>query len=510
MCAVAVNTEIKKRIDANKIHIKSELASYTEHSKALKEAFRELQAKLAKHNKKRNEKTQKLLSEAQTRYDGCLSSARACNGRINELVISIEVDWGDIISVLESAAPKQAKKERAALSKYVSDVRLKRDNIESLLTEAGMDLSVMNEVAPVAYMGDGKSESQNTHNSALSDSETVATADSEADAPMPEADTLETADVAPKPLLSFPKDAPAVRASQGINLAPISIDISATVERAVNKAMDKFSAALERKINEYFKNYELKLPTVAVPGVPISTAAKESAELQAKLADDESYLLDKLKGLVEVIKGLNNSIVGISTAFSALDAKFNEIAELQNQVNDMQRHTMREQQGVQVNQRIISKEQLSVTEEQALLMDSQKNTLEEQKHLSGEQSAVVKTQQAIVETQASLEDAMKAVMDEQKRIISAQQQIISDNAKSLQLSGELADKQRGVAEGQRELIAAQKQMAKEQKGAAERMEEIVSMQKATLDDLKELQKEQKSSSAKVAKAKTPKPESANS
>ena len=169
-----------------------------------------------------------------------------------------------------------------------------------------------------------------------------------------------------------------------VNVAPVTIDVTPIVERAISAAMQKLSSGMDRRLEEYVSN--INLPTVnsvaTSPAVPtaadtgaISDAVKNAganAELGKHVLEEEQYIFEKLTAMCEQLKTLLNGIADMSAAYLEIAAKQKEVAELQKQTNDMQRHTMREQQGVQVNQKLVNKEQIDLVTEQSLVLDFQR------------------------------------------------------------------------------------------------------------------------------------------
>ena len=469
------NDQITKRIEDAKAAVKQMLVTYSDAVKKLRDALKVKLDREAKAQKKQNENTAKALAAATEKYDECYEAASLINRELAAAVSALSADYEKLIGQIEILDPKAVAKKEKEYSAYIAEYEAQKQKIDDIVGAAGVTFECVEE-EPVE----------------ASEEEEVA----EEEAPAEEAPVEEEPAAEEAPAEEAPKEeiaAPAYRG--GVNLAPVNIDISSTVEKAVKQAMDKFTASLEYRIDEYFESYVPNVPALGVASG--SGISSEGVELQAKVAEDEEALIDKLVGLVETLKNLNNAMATVTATYAQLDARFKEAVDLQRQTNDMMRHTMREQQGVQVNQRVISKDQLSITEEQTALIDAQKAALEAQKQVSAAQMDLAETQKSIVETHNSIEDAMKAVMQEQKRMISAQQSIIAENEKSAKNQEAIAQKQTEITEAQKELLTSQKQVLKEQKATNDRQKEAVETQKTVNAEVKEVLKEQKSVAAKV-------------
>ena len=287
-------------------------------------------------------------------------------------------------------------------------------------------------------------------------------------------------EVATEEAVIAPKTVTANASVASVNVAPVTIDVTPIVERAIAAVVQKLGTGMDKKLAEYVDN--LKLPelsagvgTQSFDGASANEALKGAnlnAELGKHILEEEKFVADKLTALCEQLKVLLGAVADMSEAYMQLATKQKELTELQKQTNDMQRHTMREQQGVQVNQKLVNQEQVELVAEQSLVVDGQKAAAEKQKAITEAQRTVSETQKAVVETQTALEDAMKSVMQSQKEIIATQHTLIQGNAKNQEAQKSLIAKQEEINVAQKEALNAHKQIAKEQKAIAERQKEI--------------------------------------
>ena len=439
--ALEPNEQIKKRIEDTKALIKAELPKYENLAKDIKVAAKDLADKKKKYDKNPGPKTTPDYQIAQVKYNRCNNSTAESQVRLETYISDVKADWEKLIGQLAMLDTKRANKEGKEYSNYVADVENKKYKVDESLEQAGIVLEKPETVKyeePVAEAAPVVDEAPAVEEAPVVDEAPV----------VEEAPVAEVAPVADENVYQ------AGRA--GVNLAPVNLDISTYVESAVAKAMDKFSVTLDKKIDDYFAGYT---PAVgAVAGVAVGGA--EAAELQAKIAEDEKFLADKLAGIVEILKGLNNAMATVTSAYAELDNRFRAAVELQKQTNDMMRHTLREQQGVQVNQRVIAQDQLTIAEEQQAMLDSQKLAIEDQKALTEAQTALADEQGAALEAQSALQDSMKEFVKEQKKVIAAQQT------------------------------------------TAARLTECADLQRTSLDDIKEILKGQKSIASKTAKRRS--------
>ena len=249
------------------------------------------------------------------------------------------------------------------------------------------------------------------------------------------------------------------------------IDVTPIVEKAIAAAMDKFSQALDKKIESYMENYDLKLP------VANGVNNEEVAAVEGAILDEEQFLLDKLTAMVDNIKALMTQVAELTAAYNEIASKSADANELQKQTNDMQRRTLREQQGIQVSQRVISQDQIAVAQSQTALAEQQKLAMERQQALTDAQAAMEETQRVLAENQATLEESMKTVMQAQKDIISAQQALMAGNAKNAETQAEMAARQAETLALQKEALTSQKQVLKDQKATLDKQKDVAATKK---------------------------------
>ena len=260
-------------------------------------------------------------------------------------------------------------------------------------------------------------------------------------------------------------------------VAPVSIDVSAIVEKAIAATMQKFSEALDKRIETYMENYDLNIPAPQAATAPASVLAKtqgaeEIAVLEGTILEDEQFLIDKLTSMVESIKTLTAQVAELSAAYAEIASKSADANELQKQTNDMQRRTLREQQGIQVSQRVVAQDQMVVAQAQNALAEQQKAVQDTQQALNDAQNAVNEAQNALVDNQVALEENVKSVMQAQKDIIAAQQALVNGNNKNAEAQAELANRQAEALALQKEALASQKQLLREQKSALEKQRDL--------------------------------------
>ncbi len=269
---------------------------------------------------------------------------------------------------------------------------------------------------------------------------------------------------------------PAYSYEQNPKVAPVSIDVSSIVEKAITATMDKFSETLDKRIETFMENYDLNLPqgAGAAQGTVVgkTQGSADIAVLEGTILEDEQFLIEKLTAMVESIKSLTAQVAELSAAYAEIASRSTDANELQKQTNDMQRRTLREQQGIQVSQRVIAQDQAVVAQSQTALAEQQKTVQDNQQALNEAQIALGQQQADVLENQANLDAAMKAVMQVQKDVISAQQSLMNASNKTAEAVAEQQSRQAETLALQKEALAAQKQLFREQKSALDKQRDL--------------------------------------
>ena len=282
-----------------------------------------------------------------------------------------------------------------------------------------------------------------------------------------------------------------------IRFAPVSLDISDKVERAVDFTIQKLTEALEERIGDWSKT--------AVPTAP-AAITEDNRKLAHPMPDSDvqaviersGALAEGISALMAKLEAMTADLSRLNESYRQIEEKIHEISEAQKQTNDMQRTTAREAQGVQVNQRVINKEQNEVAHEQVLLQQMQKGATEQQKILTEAQAQMQESHKAALESQATLEESMKAVLRTQRDIINTQQSVVAASAKCIESQKELTALQAEAQNMQKEASTAQRQLIREQRAVGEKQREIADMQSEIAALVKCAAKEQKSAAKKVS------------
>ena len=430
---VAENKAATDAIKQLKARINSELANGKNVIGDLKAVAKNYAAAKKTAEKKANDKNLAKLDEAAAAYAQGVDRLIAVEAVVAALLADVRKNYNVLVS--NEKKEKNAEKLMAELSEYTAGVGASVEKNRKPILELAELPEVNLEVA------------------------------AEPEAPVEDA-IPEAPIVAVKPEPAAPAPAPVAEpaAAASARVAPVQIDVSGIVERAVAATMKKLTDVIDKKLEDYAASH------TAAPVIASASAdgVAKVAELEAHIFEDEQFLVDKLTAMVDKLSGLTHSIADLTAAYMEISAKQAEVSELQKKTSDTQRHTLREQEGIQVNQRIIAQDQIALAKDQALLRDQQKANTERQAAIVEAQKAMEETQKVVVETQSTLEEAMKSVMQTQKEIIAAQQSIINGNTKNADLQSEISAKQAEALALQREALSAQKQLLRDQKALNEK------------------------------------------
>lgn len=265
------------------------------------------------------------------------------------------------------------------------------------------------------------------------------------------------------PTYATPDAAPRA-AVTSVNVAPINIDVTPIVERAISAAIDQLSTTLDKKIADYVAGISLPAPTpTAVPALPTSAPSGAAAlgELESAILEDERALYEQLKSMYEGLGTMVDGVVEVAATYKTLTAKLREVADMQKQVNELQRVTMRDQQGIQANQKVINNDQLELNASQRLLSEQQAKVSETVRSLAEAQDAALALETNMIEKQTGINTAIEAIV--------AKQDSITATAQKLAVTQDgIVVKQTAIAEAQKETQEAQRKLQREQKSISQR------------------------------------------
>ena len=474
---------IKKRIVSaiqdSEIRIESELKVLKMAAIAMRDAKNKYHVAFFACRKKDNARNSERYERAAESLRSCEQVFRGSERRIDEALVNIEAEYTRLMSY---TTPRVADKLRDELSLYKITVEEKRRRFCK-----------------------GISEPESTEDLDTSYVESL-----------------------PEPV-SEPTHAPVQNDNSSsqvahVSIAPMAIDISVHVEKAISATMAALTRRMERKIDEYVASLVIPappaheplpaVPTVAVtevgaelaPAAELSlpdaapdaatneadasdvtdlTAARMPTESEACAsepaaneapasepcvdADTEASVTEAAVDTLsdaELIKQLSEFLASLGDITAELDRLTKEqaeIARLQKTVNDMQRKTMRDQKGVQVNQKVIGDDQTALIAEQNATLDTQRALNDSSRAITEKQAEIVGVQKSVIDAQTELDEAMATVVRSQKELISAQNSIISGNAKNLENQRALTEKQAELAKQQKQTFSSQRQLMREQR-----------------------------------------------
>ena len=524
----------KRAIENDKMNLDSAFSDYRAAIKTLKVEYKEYAAAKKRADKKGSAKAIAKAESAANRYDSAVMDYERQRARVEKYCARIKNEYTDFVQMLGQTSHKAADKKMREAEKFETEYKKRLDKAEAPLADISLpnnENDIFENLDPIEAPEDNFAPGEPTPAPAPAPTpapaapapnpmHTVPTPPPMPDymppqysAPNPYADPYAPAYYpAPDPYAAYaprpayaPMPEPEVH-RQSVKIEPVSVDISDKVEQAVDFAMKKLSASLEKKIESYIANLVIPMPEMPVMPAPVQVpvysggVSAQSTEIAEKVAEDEDVIIEKLTALLAGLRKITEEYVKLNAAYVEMANKQKDISELQKQTNDMQRLTAREAQGVQVNQKVINTDQVTVAQEQAIIYETQKSVTEKQKLISESQVNMQDQQKAVIDTQAALEDAMKVVMNTQRDIIATQQAIIAGNNRNIETQKELTTLQVETANMQKEAGALQRQILRDQKAIGEKQKEAVDMQKEITDCVRDVIREQKNTVASVKKA----------
>ena len=289
---------------------------------------------------------------------------------------------------------------------------------------------------------------------------------------------------------------------QNVTISPVSVDLSPLIEEAVRETMAKFVSTIEERVDAYIASFSKGVEAIENTDAPAdepiinetpvaestetaasecvaeaTEAATEAVETEADLQPvaqieeaateptvpavseleeivcEERRALDKLTELLEQIKNIVKDAEALSTACAEISAKQKEAMDVEKAIVDSHRTAIREMQGVQVKQKLLSGDQTAIIEEQEAQAARQAQIAEMNKALAQKLSDSAEALDGIVKLGESTEAAIKQTAGSQKALA-------SQSAKTLELQLELTEKQQELFQRQKDAVAAQKKLEK--------------------------------------------------
>ena len=455
---------LREKLNEDKKHVSDELGYYKSVGKDIKKAKKRVESAQAAYERRESAKNMTKLDTANDDLSSAIGSFNESEAQIKQLLDTVEADYADIAAIYHGRNSDRImdsfEKYKGAVLSRIIDIQAETE------TDTYIESDEEEEVTPMAI----------PEIPVINGTPNPAAAPQQA-APAYAAPAYQYPQYIPVPMpmpYSYPPQqqaAPEEPKAAAPTVAPVSIDVSPMLEKALEATMQKFVAAFDKRIEKFVIEHPVNIPaTGAVAGV--SYASGEVAALEGAVLEDEQALLDRLNAITETLKALSETVEALGARCAEIAAKQASANDMMKQTNDMQRQTSREQKGIQVTQRVINQDQAAVITEQAALQDQQKGLLENQQALVEGQQAMVEAQRLVAENQAAIDEALKAAAAAQKEVLSAQQAINAGNAKTLDAQNDLAEKQNATLALQKEALAAQRQMLRDQKNMVEKQKAL--------------------------------------
>lgn len=193
-------------------------------------------------------------------------------------------------------------------------------------------------------------------------------------------------------------------------------------------------------------------PAVSAAPVEDVKSDSDSSALQT-VAKEEENALKKLTALIESIKAIVTDADALSAVCAEIAAKQNEALALQKTISESHRAMLREMQGIQVKQKVISGDQEQLVEAQESTVTRQAEILEKQKLIE----EALGTNAEKLDTIAKISENTESTIKETSTLQKAN---ATQSAKMLEAQLELVSKQQEIAQRQKDAAAAQKKLEK--------------------------------------------------
>ena len=454
---VSTADSLKKKISAGKATVKSKYSSCKKAAMRLASSKKHLIEAGAKNEAKRTSSSFARLAVAENRYCSAIKEYKTFLSLYDALVDDVLKLYDELV-MIENV--KGAKRARVAAEKF--------DTQQSILKE-----SLFMIVKDIDF-GETDKKEKNEEENLIKEMPRSEFAESKEEPVQPKVPHQSRQQPPPPPNYSVyatppyylpPDYAYRPYQPQGVNIAPMSIDISPIVENAVSEAMEKFKAALGKRVDDAGD----AIPKIQEGAGTVPIISEKVASMEEAVAENEQYILEKLASLTENLKKMSDEMTELGAAYMQLANKQKDAVELQRRINDMQRTLSRELQGVQATQKVINQDQADVSAAQAELTEHQRANVENHKLICESQEGIVELEKTIIDTQSVIEESVRNLLGSQKEIIAAQQAVMNANLKNVDLQRELIEKQSEVTNLQKTVISEYKQVSRAQKNLSSRI-----------------------------------------
>ena len=455
---------LRETLKDHKKRVSDELGYYKSVARDVKTAKKRLDSAERAYERKESDKNSARVDDAGDEYAATVGAFNDSEAQIRQLIETVRTDYENIA---ELSSDRKAEKVMDEFERYSDSVNARIIDIQAYTdTDVDYESEEEEEEKPMAIPEIPVANGTPTQAAAPVQNPAPVAAPAYA-AP---AYTYPQYIPMPMPMYSYQPQQQAP-AEQAPKVAPVSIDVSPMLEKALDATMQKFVAAFDKKIEAFVSNHPVNMQHGSAEAA-VSAGSHEIAALEGLILNEEQNIIDQLNAMIENLKVISASMSELSTLCADIAVKQSTANDMQKQTNDMQRQTLRDQKGIQVGQRVIGQDQASVAQEQVALQEQQKALLENQKSLTESQIAMEESQKLVSESHAALEAAMKEAVAAQKELIVNQQAIIASNAKNVDAQNDIVEKQSATLSLQKEALAAQRQMLREQKAVVEKQKAL--------------------------------------
>ncbi len=442
----ADNAELKRKIEATKALVKNKYSICSVAAKKLAAFYDELVKADENREIKNNSKSVARYAKAESEFKLSKREYLSFVAIFDELVEEVKALYEELIAV---ESPRAGRKLGSEASKFEMRMAVQRDKLLERVRTVDISDSEYEQRAkdPTPPTRD-EFPAEERHEKRY-----------EATAPQRDTSQYHTPHAAQ---FYPPYDMYRPYPPQGVSIAPASIDISGVVEDAVNTAMQKFKAVFEKRANEYVASMPDTVSQESAPiEAPVGKNGEAILEMESDILEGERSIMDRLLALIANMKELSERMTELGASYMQLSNAQSDAAEAQKKVNDMQRATVREIQGVQVNQKLINQEQAAVTGEQAALIEQQKANLENQKLIEAAFAEIAEMQKSLAEAQSAVSESERELIASQKGIISSVQSALNASAKNVELQRELTERQNEATALQKSAMSEHKSIFRE-------------------------------------------------
>ena len=350
-----------------------------------------------RYMKKENSRTARDLEMAQQLLSLCRGEYKSAREQLLNIKGQISAKYESLVALASEVSDREWDKARGAFERFERDAQEKISRADKGACHVLADLAEESADTPVSRFSEPEAqvEQQRREGGVALETDFLL---KNPEAGRPTAPTAPSAGVGVNAI-----------GVTSVNIAPINIDVTAIVSKAVEATVEKLQASLDGKLSAYVESLDLpeqrevnSAPFAAsrAPAGPTDTEREQALAL----AREEARVYGELQAISESLKELRKEIETATEALASAAKAQSLIAEEQKRTAEAQTETAEAQKKITEAQTETAEAQKKITEAQTETAEAQRRIALEQKETADIQKKTVRLQQGVRISQRLLDE----------------------------------------------------------------------------------------------------------